>query len=206
MGETVVNPSETNITGTLDGAPITVEAVSGTDDSVTVRSDLGVFTATNTEYSEDHSETLRAYLEHRPSDGWEVAVVDKQKTDEGWSYTVTITNGRLPPERAEFRLSDQVMTTLAGGESMPTDERVARQIAQTVRSDSGRRSSTAPRTRPRLCGSQPRLRRGLRAARPTRSQTRHRERRPRGLAVRARTPPAADLGRTSCRTSKWAAR
>ena len=50
------NPSETRITGTLDGAPIEVEAVNWSGGTATVRSgDRGTFTATNTDYADDHS-------------------------------------------------------------------------------------------------------------------------------------------------------
>ena len=134
-GETNHNPSETRITATLDGAPIQVDSVNWSGNTVTVRSeDLGTFTATNTDYAEDHSEALRRYLEQRPSGGWEVAVVDKRQDAAEWFYLVTITNGRLT-ERAEFRLSAQVMQTLARGANRPTDEQVARQIASTIRSE-----------------------------------------------------------------------
>lgn len=47
---------------------------------------------------------------------------------------MAITNGRLV-ERADFVLSPQVMQTLARGAHKPSDEQVAREIAQTVRSD-----------------------------------------------------------------------
>ena len=134
-GETFDNPAETKVTATLDGAPIDVETVNwSSDGTATVRSDLGTFTATSTDYAEDHSEALRRYLEHRPSEGYEVAIVDKGQVDDDASYTVTITNGRLT-ERAEFRLSPQVMRTLARGAAAPTDEQVQHQIAQQVRRD-----------------------------------------------------------------------
>lgn len=98
-GETFDNPSETKITGTLDGAPIDVQAVNWSRDTATVRSDdLGTFTATNTDYGEDHSEALRGYLEYRPSGGYEVAIVDKGQVGDEASYTVTIT--KRPPDRA----------------------------------------------------------------------------------------------------------
>lgn len=134
-GEAFDNPTETKITGTLDGAPIDVQAVNwSSDGTATVRSDLGTFTATNTEYAEDHSEALRRYLEHRPSEGYEVEIVDKGQAGEEASYTVTITNGRLT-ERAEFRLSPQVMRTLARGAEAPTDDQVRHEIAEQVRED-----------------------------------------------------------------------
>jgi hypothetical protein len=134
-GETFDNPSETEITGTLDGAPIDVQAVSWSGDTATVRSDdVGTFTATNSDYAEDHSEALRRYLEHRPSEGYEVAIVDRVQVGDEMSYTVTISNGRLT-ERAEFRLSPQVLTTLARGADAPTDEQVRHEIAQQVRRD-----------------------------------------------------------------------
>ena len=134
-GEPFDNPSETKITGTLDGAPIDVQGVNwSTDGTATVRSDLGTFTATNTAYAEDHSEALRRYLEHRPSEGYEVAIVDKALKGKEASYTVTITNGRLT-ERAEFRLSPQVMQTLARGAEMPTDDQIRHEIAEQVRQD-----------------------------------------------------------------------
>lgn len=130
------NPSETKITGALDGAPIEVQALdwSPTRDTATVRSDLGAFTATNTDYADDHSEALRHYLEHRPADGYEVAIVGKGQVGEEASYAVTITNGRLT-ERAEFRLSPQVARTLAGGAGAPTDEQVRHEIAEQVSGD-----------------------------------------------------------------------
>jgi hypothetical protein len=132
-GETFDNPSETKITATLDGAPLDVEAVNCRGSTATVRSeDLGTFTATNTDYAEDHSEALRRYLEHRPSEGYEVAIVGKGQVGDDASYTVTITNGRLT-ERAEFRLSPEVMRTLARGAGLPTDEQVRHEIVQTVR-------------------------------------------------------------------------
>jgi len=134
-GETFDNPSETKLTGTLDGAPIGIQAVNWTGDTATVRSDdLGTFTATNTDYAQDHSEALRRYLEHRSSEGYEVAIVDKGHLGAEASYTVTITNGRLI-ERVEFRLSSQVMRTLARGANAPTDEQVRHEIAQQVRRD-----------------------------------------------------------------------
>lgn len=134
-GEPFDNPSETKITGTLDGAPIDVEAVNwSSDGTATVRSDLGTFTATNTEYAEDHSEALRRCLEHRPFEGYEVAIVDKTPIGQEAAYTVTITNGRLT-ERAEFRLSPQVMRTLARGAQAPTDDQVRHEIAEQVRHD-----------------------------------------------------------------------
>jgi hypothetical protein len=95
---------------------------------------LGTFTAANTDYAEDHAEALRRYLEHRPSEGYEVVIVDKDQVGEEASYTVTITNGRLT-ERVEFRLSPQVMRTLARGADEPTDEQVRHEIAQQVRLD-----------------------------------------------------------------------
>jgi hypothetical protein len=134
-GKPFDNPSETKITGTLDGAPIDVQAVNWSADTATVRSeDLGTFTATGTDYPEDHSEALRRYLEHRPLEGYEVAIVNKGQVGDEASYTVTITNGRLT-ERAEFRLSPQVMRTLARGTDTPTDEQVRHEIAQHVRRD-----------------------------------------------------------------------
>jgi hypothetical protein len=134
-GEIFANPSETKITGTLDDAPIEVQAVEwSSNGTATVRSDLGTFTATNTDYEEDHSEALRRYLERRPSDGYEVVIVDKGQVGEEASYTVTITNGLLT-ERAEFRLSQQVMRTLSRGADSPTDEQVRQEITQQVNRD-----------------------------------------------------------------------
>jgi hypothetical protein len=135
-GETFANPSETKTIGTLDGVPIDVQAVEwSSNGTATVRSDLGTFTATNTDCEDDHSEALRRYLERRPSDGYEVTIVDKGQVEEEASYTVTITNGRLT-ERAEFRLSHQVMRTLSGGAEAPTDGQVCREITQQVSQDS----------------------------------------------------------------------
>lgn len=132
-GETVHNPLETKITATLDGAPIDAQAVNWSGDTAVVRSDdLGTFTATKSNHGEAHSEALRRYLEHRPSSGYEVVIVEKTPLDDGSSYTVTVSNGRLT-ERAEFRLSQQAMKTLARGTEQPTDEQVRHQIAATVR-------------------------------------------------------------------------
>ncbi len=134
-GETVDNPSETKITGTIDGAPVDVQAVNWSGGTAVVRSDdLGTFTATNTDYGEDHRDALRRYLEHRPSDGYEVVIVGKGQVGDETSYTVTITNGRLT-ERNEFRLSPQVMRTLARGADAPTDQQVRYEITQQVRRD-----------------------------------------------------------------------
>jgi hypothetical protein len=134
-GETFVNPSETKITGTLDGVPIDVQGVNwSSNGTATIRSDLGTFTATNTDYEEDHSDALRRYLEHRPSDGYEVTIVDKGQVGEEVFYAVAITNGRLT-ERAEFRLSRQVMQMLSGGADVPTDEEVLHELTQQVSRD-----------------------------------------------------------------------
>jgi hypothetical protein len=135
-GEVVHNRAETKITATLDGAPIEVDGVNWTGHGATIRSlDHGTFTATDTDYADDHREALRRYLEHRPSGGWEVTIVDKARQSDEWRYTVTITNGRLT-ERASFHLSSQVVRTLArDGTVPPADEAVARQLAQTLRSD-----------------------------------------------------------------------
>lgn len=108
--------------------------LSATKGTATVRNDQGTFTASESEYEEDHSEALRGYLEHRPTDGWEVAIVGSGEIGEESSYTVTITNGRLT-ERAEFRLSPQVKETLAGEGAAPTEKAVSRQIAATIRGD-----------------------------------------------------------------------
>lgn len=134
-GETFDNPSETKITGTLDDAPMDVQAVDWSGGTATVRSDdLGTFTATNTDYAEDHSEALRRYVKHRPSEGYEVAIVDKGQVGDEAAYAVTISNGRLT-ERAEFCLSPRVMRTLARGADAPTEEQVRHEIAQRVRRD-----------------------------------------------------------------------
>jgi hypothetical protein len=59
-----LGPLETKITGTLDGAPIDVQAVNWSADTATVRSeDLGTFTATGTDYPEDHSEAMEEELQ-----------------------------------------------------------------------------------------------------------------------------------------------
>jgi hypothetical protein len=150
-GEIFDNPAETKVTATLDGAPINVQVVNwSTDGTATVRSeDLGTFTATSTDYAEDHSEALRRYLEHRPSEGYEVAIVDKRQAGDEASYTVTISNGRLT-ERAEFRLSPQVMRTLACGADAASDEQVRHEIAQQVRRDNWERINERTTTPTRL--------------------------------------------------------
>lgn len=135
-GEVVHNPSETEITGTLDGEPIGVDGLSWSGQSAVVRSrDHGTFTATNSEYADDHHEALRRYLERKPSGGWEVSVVDAGKDGDYWRYGVTITNGRLT-ERAEFRLSERVASTVArGGSVPPSHEAVEKEIANSLRLD-----------------------------------------------------------------------
>lgn len=134
-GETVDDPSETKITGTLDGTPIEVQAVNWSGDTATVRSDdVGTFTATRTDYAEDHSEALRRYLEHRPSEGYEVAIVDKVLVGDEASYTLTVTNGRLT-ERLEFRFSAQALQTMARGAGAPTEKQVLQEVAQQLRRD-----------------------------------------------------------------------
>ncbi|MHB1065614.1 MAG: hypothetical protein ACYC1Z_14180 [Georgenia sp.] len=96
-GEVVHNPAETKIRATLDGAPTTVDAVSWNGDAAAVRiGDLGTFTATSADYAEDHHEALRRYLEHRPSGGWEVEIVDHGREGDELVYIASITNG--PPE------------------------------------------------------------------------------------------------------------
>lgn len=144
-GETFNNP-ETKVTATLDGAPIDVETVNWSGNAATVRSgDLGTFTATNSDDVEGHSDALRRYLEHRPSEGYEVAIVDQAKTDDGASYTVTMSNGRLT-ERVEFRFSPQALRTIARGADAPTDEQVRHEIAQQVRQDTWERISQRAET------------------------------------------------------------
>lgn len=135
-GEAVEDPVETKITATLDGAPIDGHAVSWSSDTAPVRSDdLGRFTATNTDYAADHSEALRRYLKHRPSDEWEVAIVDKA----GRRRVVVRGDDHERPHHGvpESRLSRQVMRTLARGADAPTDARVARYIAHDVRGHVG---------------------------------------------------------------------
>lgn len=135
-GVIVDNPSETKMTATLDGAPIEVEAVNWSGSTAAVRSaELGTFTATSTDYAEDHTAALRRYLEHRPSGGYDVSIVEKAQLGDQASYMVGISNGRLT-ERAEFRLSPQVMSTLARGAEQPTDEQVLHEISHQVRRDS----------------------------------------------------------------------
>ena len=136
-GELFDSPTDTKITGTLDGAPIDIEAVNWSlgRETATVRTtDQGTFTATTSDDPQDHSDALRRYLEYRPADGWEVAITNRTETAEGLTCTVAISNGRLT-ERAEFRLSAQVATTLAKGEASPSDEAVVAAVAETVRSD-----------------------------------------------------------------------
>jgi len=95
-GETFENPTATKYTGTLDGVPIEVRGFNMRgNESATLVTDQGTFTATTTDSDEKHSETLRRFLEHRPYDGWEVSVTGKAQEDDGWRYSVTITNGRL---------------------------------------------------------------------------------------------------------------
>jgi hypothetical protein len=129
------NPTSTEITGTLDGVPVAIQTVTAqSGGGVTVVTDVGTFSAVPGDSDESHSEVLRHHLEWRPIGGYEVAVVDKGQVPNGARYTVTITNGRLT-ERADFIVSAQVMRTLAGGASEPTDGQVARQIACEVRGD-----------------------------------------------------------------------
>lgn len=129
------NPTATEYTGAVDGVPIKVLGMTvSVRRSVTVQTDQGTFSAVADDSDEDHAEALGRHLEWRPSDGWEVTIVNKGQEPESSRYTVTITNGRLT-EQTDFILSPQVMRTLARGADAPTDKQVTREIAQTVRSD-----------------------------------------------------------------------
>lgn len=106
-GVTVNNPTETAHTGTLDGAPIVIEALNiRMGESVTVRSDQGTFTAIATDYQEDHPEALKRYREARPSKGWDVTLEASEFVDERWRFTLKVTNDRVV-ERVEVRMSDE---------------------------------------------------------------------------------------------------
>jgi hypothetical protein len=128
---------ERHITGRLDGEALDIETLSWSGDSATVKTaEHGTFSATATDYAEDHSAALRRYLEHRPADGYEVTLMDRgQGTAEFGpepeaavvTCTVEISNGRLT-ERAEFRFSEQAARVLARGQESPTDEQLLRQI------------------------------------------------------------------------------
>ena len=132
------------ITGTLDGEPLDIETVNWRGDSATVRAaDHGTFSATRHDYAEDHSAALRRYLEHRPSGGYEVTLVERGRGRAGigpepdapaTTCVVEISNGRLT-ERAEFRYSEQATRVLGRGQASPTDEQLLRQIAAEVRTD-----------------------------------------------------------------------
>jgi hypothetical protein len=137
-GETIHNPAATNWTATLDGAPIELRGYSmeeaRNEQRATVVTDQGTFTASTTGDVGDHSEALRHHLERWPSGGWEVAIVDKRQDGAEWSYTVTITNGRLV-ERAEFRFSEQVARIVSDGDPPPSDAKATAVIAETIKSD-----------------------------------------------------------------------
>jgi hypothetical protein len=82
-----------------------------------------------------HSQVLRRYLEARPSDGWQVDIVDTRREGDEWQYIVSISNEHFV-ETAEFRLSDQVARMLAkDGPLPPSDEAVKKAIAETIRRD-----------------------------------------------------------------------
>jgi hypothetical protein len=133
------------ITGTLDGEPLDIETVNWGGDSATVKTaEHGTFSATKNDYAEDHSAALRRYLEHRPSGGYEVTLVERGQGTAGigpdpdapaTTCVVEISNGRLT-ERAEFRYSEQATRVLARGQDSPTDEQLLYQIAAEVRTDS----------------------------------------------------------------------
>ena len=133
------------ITGTLDGQALNIETVSWGGDSATVRTaDHGTFSATNSDYAEDHSVALRRYLEHRPTGGYDVTLVERAQGTAGigpdpdapaTTCVVEISNGRLI-ERAEFRYSEQATRVLARGQESPTDEQLLQQIAAEIRTDS----------------------------------------------------------------------
>jgi hypothetical protein len=128
---------ERYITGTLDGEELDIETLSWSGDSATVKTaGHGTFSATTTDYAEDHSAALRRYLEHRPVDGYEITLIDRgqgiarfgpQPEAPAVICTVAISNGRLT-ERAEFRFSEQAARVLARGQESPTDEQLLRQI------------------------------------------------------------------------------
>lgn len=133
------------ITGTLDGEPMDIETVNWGGDSATVKTaGHGTFSATRTDYAEDHSAALRRYLDHRPAGGYEVTLVERGQGTAGigpdpdapaTTCIVEISNGRLT-ERAEFRYSEQATRVLARGQDSPTDEQLLHQIAAEVRTDS----------------------------------------------------------------------
>jgi hypothetical protein len=72
------------ITGTLGGEPLEIETVNWGGDSATVKTaGHGTFSATRNDYAEDHSAALRRYLEHRPSGGCEVTLVERRARNGG---------------------------------------------------------------------------------------------------------------------------
>jgi hypothetical protein len=133
------------ITGTLDGEPLDIETVNWSGDSATVKTaEHGTFSATTTDYAEDHSAALRRYLQFRPANGYYVELIESGQAEAGIgpdpdapvaSYVVEISNGRLT-QRAEFHFSGQAMRVLARGQDRPTDQQVLKQIAAEVRTDS----------------------------------------------------------------------
>lgn len=137
--------AEEKITGTLDGEPLDIESLNWSSDSATIRAaNHGTFSATKSDYAEDHSAALRRYLEHRPPGGYEVTLVQRGRATAGvgpdpeapvTTCLVKISNGRLT-EQAEFRYSEQATRVLGRGQDSPTDEQLLRQIAAEVRTDS----------------------------------------------------------------------
>lgn len=126
------------ITGTLDGEPLQIETVNWANDFATVRTaEHGTFSATKSDYAEDHSVALRRYLEQRPSGGYDVTLVERRHGAAGMGpdpdapatiCVVEISNGRLT-QRAEFRYSQQATRVLARGQESPTDDQLLHQIA-----------------------------------------------------------------------------
>ncbi len=135
-----------HITGTLDGEELEILTLQWTIDAATVETaGHGTFSATQTDYAEDHTESLRRHMEHRPSGGYELTLIDRGQTQAGFgpypeatvtTCTVEISNARRPPERAEFRFSEQATRVLARGQDSPTDDQLLQQIAAEIRTES----------------------------------------------------------------------
>jgi hypothetical protein len=132
-GVAVSNPAETKITGTLEGAPIDIEAVSWDGAAVTVRTDQGTFTAVAEGSDGDHREALKRYREHRPQVGWTVTLVSAEVVDDKWHLSLTVGSDRVS-ERIEWRLDTRLVDQwLEETPHYDLEEVVVAHVAESVR-------------------------------------------------------------------------
>ncbi len=119
--------------GTLDGAPLVVYGfrIQG-DESATVETDQGTFTAIKDGAEVEHSEALRSFLEARPSRGWTTTAERSSFVDGTWRYVVAVTNDRVF-ERIEV-VPDKLARDWIDRSGVELDRLVERHTKQMLRS------------------------------------------------------------------------